>query len=131
MGRPRKRWEDDVYPLVKPEETEETKGNDLKNNDTWIWAAKDQQNGKNWQKIVCAKIRENLTVTTATANAANSVAGKSNVANTFQMTRTKPVYDVCLVGDMPVYDVSSVGEKKKKKDKFCRNDVWSGKNKAT
>ena len=32
VGRPRKRWEDDINQFLKPEETVETKGNDLKNN---------------------------------------------------------------------------------------------------
>ena len=44
MGRPRKRWEDDINQFLKPEETEATKGNDFKNNDAWIWAAKDTKN---------------------------------------------------------------------------------------
>ena len=30
VGRPRKRWEDDINEFSRPEETEETKGNDLK-----------------------------------------------------------------------------------------------------
>ena len=42
VGRPRKRYEDDINQFFKPEETEETKGNELKNNDTWIRVAKDQ-----------------------------------------------------------------------------------------
>ena len=42
VGRPRKRWEDDINQFLKPEETKETKGNDLKNNDTWMRVAKDQ-----------------------------------------------------------------------------------------
>ena len=49
VGRPRKRWEDDINEFLKPEETEETKGNGLKNNDTWIRVATDQHteiNGK-------------------------------------------------------------------------------------
>ena len=33
-GRPRKRWEDDINESVRDDETEESKGNDLKNNDT-------------------------------------------------------------------------------------------------
>ena len=43
VGRPRKRWVDDINKFVKPDETEETIGNDLKNNDTWLKAAKDQR----------------------------------------------------------------------------------------
>ena len=40
--RPRKRWKDDINQFLKPEETKETKGNDLKKNDTWMRVAKDQ-----------------------------------------------------------------------------------------
>ena len=36
VGRPQKRWEDEVNDSLKPEETEETKGNERKNNDTLI-----------------------------------------------------------------------------------------------
>ena len=36
VGRPKKIWEDDINLFVKPEETEETRGSDLKNNDTWL-----------------------------------------------------------------------------------------------
>ena len=42
IERPRERWEDDINQFPKPEETEETKGNDLKNNDTSKWVAKYQ-----------------------------------------------------------------------------------------
>ena len=35
VGRPRKRWEDDINEFWRPEETDDTKGNDLKNNCTW------------------------------------------------------------------------------------------------
>ena len=35
VGRPRKRWEDDISEFLKPEESEESKGNDLKNFGTW------------------------------------------------------------------------------------------------
>ena len=42
VGRPRKRWEDDISQFLKPVETEEIKGNDLKNSDTWMQVAKDQ-----------------------------------------------------------------------------------------
>ena len=43
LGGPKKRWEDDINQFLKPEETVETRGNDLKNNDTSIKAAKDQK----------------------------------------------------------------------------------------
>ena len=48
VGRPRKRWEDDINQFLKPEETEATKGDDFTNNDTWIWAAKD---AKRWKEM--------------------------------------------------------------------------------
>ena len=35
VGRPRKRWEDDINEFLRSEETEEAKGNDLRNNCTW------------------------------------------------------------------------------------------------
>ena len=51
VGRPRQRWEDDINQFLKPEETEETKGNDLKNNDTWMRVAEDQIRWK-WKKKI-------------------------------------------------------------------------------
>ena len=48
VGRPKKSWEDDTYQFAKPDDTEETRGSDLKNNDTWLNAAKDQ---KRWKEI--------------------------------------------------------------------------------
>ena len=38
------------HQSLKPEETKETKGNDLKNNDTWIRVAKDQLRWKEMDK---------------------------------------------------------------------------------
>ena len=40
IGRPRKRWEDDISEFLRPEETEEGKGSDLRNNCTWKIHAK-------------------------------------------------------------------------------------------
>ena len=37
------RCEEEVKELFKPEETEETKSNEIKNNDTWIPVAKDRE----------------------------------------------------------------------------------------
>ena len=34
VGRPNKRWEDDINQFLEPEETAETKGNDLKDKKT-------------------------------------------------------------------------------------------------
>ena len=48
VGRPKKSWEDDIYQFAKPDDTEETRGSDLKNNDTWLNAAKGQ---KRWKEI--------------------------------------------------------------------------------
>ena len=39
-GRPAKRWEGDLNDFVKDEETQTTQSNDLKNNNTWLSAAK-------------------------------------------------------------------------------------------
>ena len=39
-----------INQFFKPEETEETKGNDLKNNDAWILIAKDQTRWKEMEK---------------------------------------------------------------------------------
>ena len=30
VGRPKERWEDEINDFLKPEETEETKGNEIK-----------------------------------------------------------------------------------------------------
>ena len=43
-GRPKKIRKDDINQFVKLDETQETRGNDLKNNDTWQKAAKDRKN---------------------------------------------------------------------------------------
>ena len=36
VGRPKKIWEDDINQVGKPDDTEATRGSDLKNNDTWL-----------------------------------------------------------------------------------------------
>ena len=46
MGRPRKRWEDEINEFIKAEETSESKGNDLINNETWLQQAKQQKEWK-------------------------------------------------------------------------------------
>ena len=53
-GRPKKIRKDDINKFVKLDETEETRGNDLKNNDTWLKAAKDQ---KQWKEMETDYIR--------------------------------------------------------------------------
>ena len=55
VGRPRKRWEDEINEFIKTEETSESIGSDLKNNDTWLqqakqkkeWEAKEEEFAKN------------------------------------------------------------------------------------
>ena len=36
LGRPKRRWEDEINQFLKPEGTEVTKGSEMKNNTTWI-----------------------------------------------------------------------------------------------
>ena len=45
-GRPKKRWEDEINEFLKSEETEATKGSDVKNNDRWTRAAKQKNKWK-------------------------------------------------------------------------------------
>ena len=47
-GKTKKRWEDEINEFQKPEETEEMKGNEMKNNDTWI---KVDQNRERWKAM--------------------------------------------------------------------------------
>ena len=42
----KKKMGDEINGFLRPEETEETKGNDVRNNDTWIKMAKDQNSWK-------------------------------------------------------------------------------------
>ena len=42
----KKRWEDEINEFLKPAETEEMKGNEIKNNDTWIKVAKNRERWK-------------------------------------------------------------------------------------
>ena len=52
VGRPRKRLEDEINEQLMPEETEEAKGNDLRNNNSWKihakkkWKAKEEKLAK-------------------------------------------------------------------------------------
>ena len=48
VERPKKRWEDELHDVLTTEETEATKGSDVKNNDTWknCSKAKRQMEGK-------------------------------------------------------------------------------------
>ena len=43
VGRPRKRWEDEINEFIQTEETEEYRGNDPKNNDSWLLQPKQQK----------------------------------------------------------------------------------------
>ena len=56
--------EDEINEFIKPEETEEVKGNEVKNNDTWIKVA---QNRERW------KATESEYATTAAAASVDSV----------------------------------------------------------
>ena len=46
VGRAKKRWEDEINEFLKPEESETTKGNEMKNDDTWIKVAKHRETWK-------------------------------------------------------------------------------------
>ena len=58
---PRKRREDEINDCLKPEETEEMKGNEIKKNDTWITVGqksrKMESNGKRIRKDSSRSIR--------------------------------------------------------------------------
>ena len=54
VGRPKKRLEDETNEFLKPEETEEMKGNEIKNNDTWIKVVKNRDRWKAMESE-CAK----------------------------------------------------------------------------
>ena len=62
MGRPRKRWEDEVNDFLKPEETEATNRSNAKNNHTWMQVAKqgDKWKGKEDECAAAGK-KEKLT----------------------------------------------------------------------
>ena len=51
MGRPKKRCQDEIHDFLKPEETEETKSNRIKNNDTWIKVAENRKMESNGKRI--------------------------------------------------------------------------------
>ena len=55
VGRPRKRWEDDINEFSRPEETEEATGNDLKNNSTWKTQAKKHKERKEKEETFAKK----------------------------------------------------------------------------
>ena len=69
VGRQKKRWDDEINDFLKPEETEETKGNDKKNNDTWIQVAKHRQR---WKAV------ESEYAKTAAAVSVDSVHSRKN-----------------------------------------------------
>ena len=48
VGRPRKRWEDEINDFLRSERTEDVLNNDERNNNEWIMTAKDQ---KGWMKM--------------------------------------------------------------------------------
>ena len=43
VGRPNKRWEDEINDFLRPERTKEEASNVERNNDDWIRTAKDQE----------------------------------------------------------------------------------------
>ena len=55
VGKPRKRWEDDINEFLRPEETEGAKRNDLRNNYTWKMHAKKHNE---WGKNNFTKVRQ-------------------------------------------------------------------------
>ena len=61
-------WEDEINDFLKPEETEEKKGNEIKNNDTWIKVA---QNRERW------KAMESEYATAAAAVSVDSVSRRN------------------------------------------------------
>ena len=46
VERPEKRWADEINDFLKPQVTETTKSNEMKNNDTWIKAARNREKWK-------------------------------------------------------------------------------------
>ena len=57
----KKKWEDEINELLKSEEAEATKGSDVKNKDTWIWAATQKDNWKEKEEeyaAACKKKKE-------------------------------------------------------------------------
>ena len=40
VGRPKRRWEDDIYEFLKPDKTKGREKNDLTNNNSWMTEAK-------------------------------------------------------------------------------------------
>ena len=51
VGTARKGWEDEINEVLRPEESEESNGNDLRNNSTWKVQAKKTKNMENIRKI--------------------------------------------------------------------------------
>ena len=51
VGRPKKRWEEEINDCLKSKEIKETKDNELKNNDTWIKVAKIVKDEKQWNTL--------------------------------------------------------------------------------
>ena len=44
-----KKWDGEINDFIKLVEIEETKGSEIKNNDTWIKVAKKSKDGKQWK----------------------------------------------------------------------------------
>ena len=50
VGRPKRRWEDDLNEFLKTEEGQEKSKYDLKNNNSWMDEIQDYKNGKKMKK---------------------------------------------------------------------------------
>ena len=69
VGRPKKRCEGALNDFFKPEETGETKGNEIKNNDTWIKVANNREWWKQWKvNTQRQQLQHLLTVCTASVD---------------------------------------------------------------
>ena len=50
VGRPKRRWEDDLNEFTKTDEGQDGERNDLKNNNSWMKEIEDYKNGKKMKK---------------------------------------------------------------------------------
>ena len=70
VGRPKRRWEDEINEFFKPEETETTLGNEMKSNNTWIKVA---ENRERWRAV------ENEYAKTAAVRSVDNVQRRENL----------------------------------------------------
>ena len=52
VGRPKRRWEDDINEFIRPGDTKEGKKYDLTNNDSWMTEAKNTKSGRKRRKYI-------------------------------------------------------------------------------